>query len=100
MITKKSVLNGIVILVLLYFSFHLIYGNRGIIAYLKLQLDLTKSFNKLQELKSEKFKIENRARLLRPESLDKDILDEITRNILGLSSSKEQIFRPQRDEQP
>ena len=37
--------------------------------------------------------IENRTKLLRPGSLDKDMLDEKIRNVLGLSEPKEKIFR-------
>lgn len=78
---------------LLYFVFHSIYGSRGIIAYFKLQAELESSHKKLDQLRSERLEIENRTKLLRPGSLDRDMLDEKTRNVLGLSLPKEKIFK-------
>ncbi|NBU53463.1 MAG: septum formation initiator family protein, partial [Alphaproteobacteria bacterium] len=37
--------------------------------------------------------IENRAKLLRPESLDIDMLDEKARNILGVIAPNEEVFK-------
>ncbi len=92
-LTKKSAFNAIIFLMLLYFVFHSIYGSRGIIAYFKLQSELEDSHIKLEQLRTERLEIENRTKLLRPGSLDKDMLDEKIRNVLGLSEPKEKIFR-------
>ena len=89
----KTVFNVIILLMLLYFVFHSIYGSRGIIAYFKLQAELESSHKKLELLRAERLEIENRTKLLRPGSLDKDMLDEKTRNVLGLSSPKEKVFK-------
>ena len=100
-LTKKSAFNAIIFLMLLYFVFHSIYGSRGIIAYFKLQSDLKDSHIKLEQLRTERLEIENRTKLLRPGSLDKDMLDEKIRNVLGLSEPKEKIFRARSaDENP
>lgn len=78
---------------LLYFVFHSIYGSRGIIAYFKLQAELESAHSKLSTLRAERLEIENRAKLLRPGSLDRDMLDEKARNILGIVSPNEQVFK-------
>jgi cell division protein FtsB len=78
---------------LLYFVFHSIYGNRGVVAYFKLQAELESMHNKLQLLRAERLEVENRAKLLRPESLDIDMLDEKARNILGIIAHNEQVFK-------
>ncbi|MDP4708529.1 MAG: septum formation initiator family protein [Rickettsiaceae bacterium] len=91
--TKKSFFNALVLLMLLYFVFHSIYGSRGIIAYFTLQSELESSHKKLELLRAERLDIENRTKLLRPGSLDRDMLDETTRNVLGFSSPKEQIYK-------
>ena len=91
--TKKTIFNIIFFLLLVYFLFHSIYGARGIIEYFKLQSDLARSHIKLETLRSERLEIENRAKLLRPGSIDKDMLDEKARNVLGLSNPKEKVFR-------
>ena len=100
-LTRKSAFNTVVLLMLLYFVFHSIYGSRGIIAYFKLQSELENSHVKLEKLRAERLGIENRTKLLRPGSLDKDMLDEKIRNVLGLSEPKEKIFRARSaDENP
>jgi cell division protein FtsB len=92
-LTKKTVANCIFFLIMSYFIFHSIYGSRGIIEYFKLQAELDRSHIKLENLRSERLEIENRAKLLRPGSLDKDMLDEKARNVLGLSKPNEKVFR-------
>jgi cell division protein FtsB len=98
--TRKSVFNGVILLMLLYFVFHSIYGSRGIIAYFKLQTELENSHIKLEKLRAERLEIENRTKLLRPGSLDKDMLDEKIRNVLGLSKPNEKIFKSQPTNKP
>ena len=44
-------------------------------------------------LRAERLEIENRAKLLRPESLDIDMLDEKARNTLGVIAPNEQVFK-------
>jgi cell division protein FtsB len=91
--TKKNVFNTLVLLMLLYFVFHSIYGSRGVIAYFTLQSELESSHKKLELLRAKRLEIENRTKLLRPGSLDRDMLDETTRNVLGFSSPKERIYK-------
>jgi cell division protein FtsB len=91
-ISKKQIINGIIILLLAYFVFHSIYGSRGILAYFKLQAELQKSHETLTTLREERLDIENRTKLLRQESLDLDMLDEKARNVLGLCTPEEKIF--------
>ncbi len=93
-ITKKTIFNIIISLMLLYFVFHSIYGSRGILAYFKLQGELERTYTKLDNLRSERLEIENRAKLLRPESLDLDMLDEKARNMLGFAAANEKLFKP------
>jgi cell division protein FtsB len=91
--TKKTVFNVVILFMLLYFIFHSIYGSRGVIAYFKLQAELENAHSKLNSLRVERLEIENKAKLLRPESLDKDMLDEKARNVLGVVLPNEQVFK-------
>lgn len=93
---KKNVLFNItLVLIMIYFVFHAIFGNRGIIAYLTLKEELRQSTLILNQLVSTRNKIENHTALLRPGSLDKDMLDEQIRHVLGLSDPTEKIFKTQ-----
>lgn len=92
--SKKIILNSIIFLLLIYFIVHAIYGNRGIIAYLQLNQQLTSTSSKLKHLRGQRVELEHKNKLLRLESLDKDMLDETARNILGVASPNEQVFNP------
>lgn len=91
-ITKKSLLNILLLFMLGYFIFHSIYGSRGILAYFKLQSELERSRITLESLRHERLEAENRTKLLRPGSLDKDMLDEKVRSVLGVAKPTEHIF--------
>ncbi len=90
--SKKTIFNVFLFLLLAYFVFHSIYGNRGIIAYFSLNSQLEKAYSELDTLKAERVEVEHRVKLLRPESLDKDMLDQEARRILGMALPKEQVF--------
>lgn len=93
--SRKFVFNLLIFLLLAYFIFHSIYGNRGIIAYFKLNHSLEKSFRELEDLRAERVELEHRVKLMRPDSLDKDMLDEQARSVLGVASPQEQVFKPE-----
>jgi len=70
---------------LLYFSYHTVQGDRGIIAYLRLNAQLEKIEMALLKSNAERIILSGRVRLLRPEFLDRDMLDEQARYNLGLA---------------
>lgn len=75
-----------------YFVFHCIYGNKGVIAYLKVNRQLEKAYDELKLLQAERVELEHNVKLLRTESLDKDMLDEQARKVLGIAAPSEQVF--------
>ena len=89
---KKLLINVLLSLVLVYFVFHSFYGNKGIIAYFTLNQKLEKAYNELENLRAERVELEHKVKLLRPESLDRDMLDQEARRVLGIASPKEQVF--------
>lgn len=89
---KRLLINTLLSLLLIYFVFHSFYGNRGIIAYFTLSQKLQKSYSELESLRAERVELEHKVKLLRPESLDQDMLDQEARRVLGIASSKEQVF--------
>ncbi|HJD63181.1 MAG TPA: septum formation initiator family protein [Rickettsia endosymbiont of Degeeriella rufa] len=91
--TKKIILNIFLALLLGYFVFHCIYGNKGVIAYLKVNRQLEKAYDELKLLRAERVELEHNVKLLRTESLDKDMLDEQARKVLGIAAPSEQVFK-------
>jgi len=75
-----------------YFSYHLIEGDRGLFAYLKLQHEIDRAEAVYQLTENEKQALEKRVALLRPENLDIDMLEERSRDVLGLAHPDEIVI--------
>ncbi len=67
----------------LYLAFHLMHGERGYFALQGVQGKLADARADLGEVRARREKIEHNVELLRPQSLDADLLDERTRIVLG-----------------
>ena len=89
-ITKKLVFNVVISILLIYFVFHTIYGERGLLAYFKVNQKLDKAYEDLKILRSERVEQEHKVKLLKDG--DKDVIDEKARNILGVAGPNEQVF--------
>lgn len=77
---------------LLYFGYHTVQGERGIIAYLRLNAQLEKTEMALIESNATRDILSRRVQLLRPEFLDRDMLDEQARQSLGMSHPDDLII--------
>jgi cell division protein FtsB len=72
-----------------YFGFHLMHGDMGYFALKGVEQKLTETQEKYDHLVIERTALENRVKLLRPKSLDLDMLDEQARIVLGFASPQE-----------
>jgi cell division protein FtsB len=79
-----------------YFVYHSIEGDRGLMAYVRLQEQLGEARAQLDEVQAERQALERRVKLLRADNLDPDMLDEQARRILNYSRPDEVII-PERD---
>ncbi len=75
-----------------YFGYHLLHGDRGYFANKGLQIKLTQVEQKLKDRQEERLALENRVRLMRPDSLDLDLLDERARVVLGFVKPQERVI--------
>ena len=67
----------------IYFAYHAVQGDRGLIAWLQHSRELVESESVLADLASERAKLEHRVSQLRAESLDPDMLEEQARTMLN-----------------
>ncbi|MES2214728.1 MAG: septum formation initiator family protein [Pseudomonadota bacterium] len=88
---KKVALHIFLLSLLIYFVFHAVAGNRGILAYFKLNKKLEESSVELDHLKAERIELEHKVRLLKP-PVDLDMLDEQARRVLGVAKPNEKVF--------
>lgn len=75
-----------------YFSYHLLHGDRGYFANKGLQLKLVEAQEKYDAKVTERMALENRVKLLRPDGLDLDLLDERARIVLGFLKPDEKVI--------
>ena len=61
---------------LAYLAYHALHGDRGFLAWLILKQDLSETEMLRDDLARQRFELEHRVSLLRPESLDPDMLEE------------------------
>ncbi len=66
-----------------YFGYHAVQGDRGLIAWWNLRYEIDKADAQLSLVTAEKQALERRVALLRPQSLDSDMLAERAQLMLG-----------------
>ncbi|MEM8813296.1 MAG: septum formation initiator family protein [Pseudomonadota bacterium] len=89
---RHFVLPLVTIAVLSYFGFHAFHGEYGLIAEARLQTRAENLTAILQDLEDQREVLEKRVTLLRPESLDPDMIDEQARRILHVAHPNEVVI--------
>ena len=80
-----------------YFGYHVIIGDHGLLSRWRLADEVGRLELKLAKLNQRRERLEHKVSLVRPESLDPDMLDERARIILNLAHPNEiTILRPTR----
>jgi cell division protein FtsB len=75
-----------------YFAYHLVQGDRGLVAWLRLNHQLKQAQASLESAHAERDALDRRVELLRPEHLDRDMLDERARATLNLAGPNEIVI--------
>lgn len=74
-----------------YFAYHAVQGERGLLAYVQLQQQLDQAEAVDQELDVQRAEMERKVQLLRPDSLDPDMLEERAREVLNYTREDEVV---------
>lgn len=80
------------IAVMAYFGYHSFNGDYGIWSRDRMKREAISLEAELQSLKAERVALQERANLLRPESLDPDMIDERARRNLNVLKSDEIVI--------
>ena len=80
-----------------YFAYHAVQGDRGMLAWWQLRYQMEITAEELKEVREDRASLEHRISLLRPESLDRDLLDEQTRDLFAYVQPNELIIIPNYD---
>ena len=74
-----------------YFLYHTVEGDHGWLAMLRLKGQVNSAQANLSELQAQHQELDHRVQLMRPGSLDPDLLDEKSREMLDYSKPNEII---------
>ena len=82
--------------VVVYFVYHTIQGDRGLRAYVNLRKEVEEATSTVSILNAERVILERHVRLLHPNSLDLDMLEERARVILNVAHNDDVVilFQP------
>jgi cell division protein FtsB len=76
----------------LYFGYHLVEGDRGLIAWVRLTEQIRAAKAQAAVIQAERETQEQRVQALRPDHLDPDLLDEQARAALNLVGPNEVVI--------
>lgn len=77
---------------LVYFAFHAVNGERGLLKYLCLRQEIAEARKTADEYSRQKAKLEEKVKHLSNSSLDLDLLEERARIVLNLAGADEFIL--------
>lgn len=78
-------------LLVLYIGYHALHGERGFYALVRDRHELAQLHAEMEKTKTERQKMELRVSHLRDGSLDRDLLDEQMRRMLGVMKKGEMV---------
>ncbi len=81
-----------------YFLYHTIDGERGLFAMLRMQNEVKMAEKTLVRLQGERKELDHRTKLLKNDSLDPDLLDEKSRELLNYSKPNEIVILTPKEE--
>jgi cell division protein FtsB len=78
-----------------YFAYHTVQGDRGLLAWWRVNQEIKQAEETLSQLEDVRDNLDHQARLLRPDHLDADMLEERARLMLNMGRDNEVvILRP------
>ena len=80
---RHFVTPSLIALAIVYFAFYTLFGNRGLYRMYELEDQLVVAQAQHEEVIQERITLEQNVTLLKPNSLDLDMVDQRTREVLG-----------------
>ena len=77
---------------IVYFLYHAVQGDRGLIAFWQLSKQVTQAETTYSMLNQKRAELQNRVTLLSPYSLNSDMIDERARFMLGYTKPDEVVI--------
>ncbi len=77
---------------IVYFGFHVVQGDRGLLTYWHLKTMIADTQQYVDATRAQRQKLEKQVRLLRPDSLDPDMLEERSRIMLNFGYKNDVVI--------
>ena len=90
--TRPLLLPFCCLLIMGYFAYHAVEGDYGLFALGKLQERVASLEAELAAARAEREQMESHVALMRPESLDRDMIDERAREALNMADAKDIVI--------
>lgn len=90
-VVRQNLLAIIGFILCCYFGYHAVLGQRSYIRLLSLERQISETTTTADHLTAERIALEGRVKMLRPGSIDRDLLEERARYVLGYSYDNERI---------
>ena len=90
--TFDIILPGVFLCLIAYFGYHAVQGDLGLLSYLKLNRQIETLEVEAASVAQERATLEHRVRLMSPEGIDPDLLDERARNDLGFAHPEDVVI--------
>lgn len=90
--SRQAIVPTFAICVTAYFGYHLVQGDYGLVSWLRLTHEIEQTRAELAQISSEREALERRVNLLRPESLDRDMIEERARVTLGFAHENDVVI--------
>lgn len=89
---RQAVFPTVSICVAAYFGYHLVQGDYGLVSWLRMSHEIEQTKAELARVSAEREVLERRVSLLRPESLDLDMIEERARVTLGFAAENDVVI--------
>ncbi|MBL4614856.1 MAG: septum formation initiator family protein [Magnetovibrio sp.] len=77
--------------VVVYFAYHAVQGDRGLLALGKLRGEVETLQARVLDVRDDRFQMQQMVQMMRPETLDPDLLEERARVLLGYGNDDELV---------
>ena len=91
-LSQKAIAPFMALAVMGYFTYHSIQGDRGILAWVQIQERFNTAQTQLKDIIKTRQELEEKVQALRPESINRDLLDQQVRLQLGYSHPDEVVI--------
>ena len=91
-VLRRNMMAVIGICLSFYFCYHLIAGQRGYFRLISLESRIANTSSEYESLKTEREAVEKKVVMMRPGSIDRDLLEERVRYVLGYTYDNEVIL--------